>query len=147
MRTLGVGVKTFTKQMDSNTLVNAQKASFWKRLIAFAIDSILIIIISALLGVIFKLSPPVVYWLDVALFYTYNIFMDTKHQATLGKIILKIKVIKADGTRPDLMNSFYRNFGKFISAIPLFYGFLRILAPHRRQTMHDELAKCLVIES
>jgi uncharacterized RDD family membrane protein YckC len=73
--------------------------------------------------------------------------MDSYHQQTIGKMILKIKVIKTDGTKPDILSAFYRNFGKIVSAIPLFYGFLRILDPNQRQTVHDQLGKCLVIES
>ena len=61
-------------------------------------------------------------------------------------MVLRIKVILTDGTSPKLLDSFYRNVGKLISTLPLFYGFIRILAPHQRQTIHDELAKCLIIE-
>lgn len=59
---------------------------------------------------------------------------------------MKLRVIEVNGQKPGLKNSIYRNFGKIISAIPLFYGFLRILAPHQRQTIHDEIGKCLVID-
>ena len=65
--------------------------------------------------------------------------------ATFGKRILKLKVIQTNGNTPDLLSCFYRNFGKYISLIPFGYGYLRILAPHQIQTIHDQLAKCLVI--
>lgn len=126
---------------------STKKASFWKRLIALIIDIILLSIFSWLIKMVFRLSHTSEYWFYFGLFYTYHIFMDSYHQQTIGKMILKIKVIKTDGTKPDLLNAFYRNFGKVVSAIPLFYGFIRILDPHQSQTVHDQLGRCLVIES
>jgi len=111
------------------------------------IDTILISTISLLIQMTFKLPDIIEYWAYFGLLYTYNILMDSYHQQTIGKMILKIKVIKTDGAKPDLLSSFYRNFGKIVSALPLFYGYLRILAPHQRQTIHDELGKCLVVEN
>ena len=137
---------TALTNQQNKLIVTTKKASFWKRLIAFYIDATLVIIFCALLGLILNLSDTLQYWLDVGLFYSYMILMDYYHQATLGKMILKLRVIKVDGSKPDFLSSFYRNFGKIISALPFGYGFLRILAPHQRQTIHDELGKCLVIE-
>jgi uncharacterized RDD family membrane protein YckC len=133
--------------MNTKTLTTTQKASFWKRLAAFFIDVFILTIFSGLIGVVFSLSDTSEHWIYFALFYSYNIFMDSHHQATFGKKIVKIKVVKTDGTKPDLLSASYRNFGKIVSMIPLCYGYLRILAPHQRQTMHDELGKWLVIES
>jgi uncharacterized RDD family membrane protein YckC len=73
--------------------------------------------------------------------------MDYYHQGAFGKIILKMKVINLERQKPDLLSSFHRNFGKIISALPFLYGFLRILAPHQTQTIHDELGKCYVIDT
>lgn len=81
------------------------------------------------------------------LFYCYGTIIEHYKQVTLGKIIMKLKVIGTDGQRPTMLNSFYRNFGKIVSVLPFFYGFLRILAPHQRQTIHDELGRCLVIDT
>lgn len=132
---------------QSQALTTTKKASFWKRLIAFSVDYILYAIISRFLGVIFNLPDTIEYWIYFMLFYAYNIFMDYHYQGTLGKMILKIKVIKTDGTKPDLLSAFYRNIGKIVSSLPLFYGFLRILDPNQKQTIHDQLGKCFVTEA
>lgn len=110
------------------------------------VDLVLLSIFSSVIQMQFELSKKMEYWFYFALFYAYNTFMDSYHQQTLGKMILKIRVVKTDGTKPDLLTAFYRNFGKIASALPLGYGYLRILAPHRKQTIHDELGKCFVIE-
>jgi uncharacterized RDD family membrane protein YckC len=111
------------------------------------IDVTLLNIITWIIQLTFQFSDTVDYWLFFGLYYTYSTLMETSYQQTIGKMILRIKVIKTDGTNPELLSSFYRNLGKLISTLPLFYGFLRILAPHQRQTIHDELAKCWVIEN
>jgi uncharacterized RDD family membrane protein YckC len=73
--------------------------------------------------------------------------MEYKFQATFGKMILKIKVIRTNGQRPDLATSFYRNFGKIASGLPLGWGFIRLLTPAYKQGIHDEIAKCYVIDN
>ena len=127
--------------------MNYKKASFWKRLVGCIIDTVLLTIVSALLQALFDFSDIVEYWVYFLIFYAYNILMDHYFQATFGKRILKLKVIKTDGTTPDILNSFYRNFGKNISILPLGYGYFRILAPHQKQTIHDQLGSCLVIDT
>jgi uncharacterized RDD family membrane protein YckC len=132
---------------DTTILAASKKASFWKRLVAYIFDNLLLVIFTALLARIFGLPDVIEYWLYFVLYYAYNIFCDNYHQATLGKMIMKLRVVGIDDQKPSLKNSIYRNFGKIISALPFFYGFLRILAPHIRQTVHDEWGKCVVIES
>lgn len=132
--------------MIENTSNLIKTSSFWKRLLAYLIDAILILILSWLTKMIFRLSEIPYYWFSFGLYYAYNIFMDYYHQGSLGKMILNIKVVKIDGGKPELINSIIRNLAKIISSIPLFYGYLRILAPHQSQTIHDELAKCQVID-
>lgn len=127
--------------------MNYKKASFWKRLVGCLIDTVLLTIVSGVIQAVFGLSDILEYWIYFLIFFAYNMLMDHYFQATLGKMILKLKVIKTDGTTPDILSSFYRNFGKNISILPLGYGYFRILAPHQRQTIHDQLANCLVIDT
>ena len=125
---------------------STKKASFWKRLVAMFIDLTLLNLLTWIIQLTFEPSYAVDYWIFFGLYYAYSILMETNFQQTIGKMVLRIKVILTDGTSPKLLDSFYRNVGKLISTLPLFYGFIRILAPHQRQTIHDELAKCLIIE-
>src|SRR6266852_5987764 len=98
-------------------------APSWKRLVSYVIDVILTNIVSMAIywtvGLPFEMKD----WLIFAVFMTYNILMDYKFQGTLGKRILKLKVIRTNGQRPDLKTSFYRNFGKIVSWLPLGWGF------------------------
>lgn len=122
-------------------------APAWRRLIAYLID---IIIVQAILVLSYFLIGDIAFiirsWIVFWTYMIYNIIMDYKYQGTLGKMLLRIKVITIKGQAPDLKTSFYRNFGKLISALPLLWGFIRILTPSTPQTIHDELARCYVIE-
>jgi uncharacterized RDD family membrane protein YckC len=136
------------KQMIAQTisLTTRTKASFWKRLVAGFIDNVTIGLAAFLVFRPFGMAEIVEDALAFSMFYCYGTMIEHYTQVTIGKKIMRLKVIALDGQRPTMMNSFYRNFGKVVSMIPFFYGFLRILAPHQRQTIHDELGRCLVID-
>lgn len=89
---------------------------------------------------------PIPLSLVFGIFLCYNVVMDYSFQGTLGKMILRIKVIKVNGEKPDLLTSVARNVGKIISWLPLGWGFIRLLTPTFPQGIHDELAKCFVVE-
>jgi uncharacterized RDD family membrane protein YckC len=64
--------------------------------------------------------------------------------ATPGKHILGLKVMRAGGQRISWARAIVRFFGYWISALPLFLGFLWILVDTRRQGWHDKLAGTIV---
>jgi uncharacterized RDD family membrane protein YckC len=94
------------------TLTILKKASFWKRLIACFIDNLTIAIIVVLTSEIFGLVEIIENLLAFLLFYGYGTITEYYKQLTLGKFIMKLKVIGANGQRLTFLNSFYRNFGK-----------------------------------
>jgi uncharacterized RDD family membrane protein YckC len=121
-------------------------APSWKRLVAYFIDVALLIVFSSAISFVTGLPSKMTDWLFFFSFLIYNILMDYRFQGTLGKKILKLKVVRSNGQRPGLLTSFYRNFGKVVSAIPFYWGFIRLLTPSFRQGIHDEIARCFVIE-
>jgi len=121
-------------------------APAWKRLVAYLIDYIVITLLSVLIGAIFGVPFSKFNWLDLGIFMAYYIFMDQRYEGTLGKKALRLKVIRTNGQRVNLKASFFRNFGKIVSTLPLGWGFIRILTPSYPQAIHDELARCYVIE-
>jgi uncharacterized RDD family membrane protein YckC len=128
-------------------ITDQKKASFWKRFIAFWIDGFLILLISKIASTIFTLPEVIEDIMGFLLYYGLGIITEYYQQATLGKLFMGLWIVRVDGRKPTFINCFLRNFGKLISALPLFYGFLRILAPHQKQTMHDELGRCLIVEA
>lgn len=135
-----------TLQTHLKNIVLSKKASFWRRVMACIIDAIVISVPSAIVTVLLDFNSTSVYVFDSLLFYSYNILMDYFNQGTFGKLILNIQVTDLDGQRPTLLSSSVRNFTKVFSGLPLGLGFFMILAPHVRQTIHDKLSGCLVVQ-
>ena len=65
--------------------------------------------------------------------------------ATPGKHILGLKVMRAGSQRLSWARAIVRFFGYWLSALPLFLGFLWVLLDARRQGWHDKLAGTIVV--
>jgi uncharacterized RDD family membrane protein YckC len=91
--------------------------------------------IIAALGVLFIIVP----WLYFAGFEC------SRGQATPGKTLFRIVVTDTDGNRISFSRATLRHFGKFISTIIIFIGFIMIGFTKTRQGLHDKIAGCLVL--
>ena len=130
---------------------------FWKRLLAFFIDSFIVAVV--ILGVALAvygrnymelsqggktvlfdlLVQAVLPALAVILFWRYR-------GATPGKMLLSMKIVDADTLgAPSTGKLIGRYFAYVVSMIPLFLGFLWIAFDKRKQGWHDKLAGTVVI--
>ncbi|MCY4072623.1 MAG: RDD family protein [Chloroflexi bacterium] len=77
----------------------------------------------------------------------YNVaFMTMFNGQTLGKIMLKLRVIKKNGQRIGLLDAIIRNvFGYTISGMFLL-GYLWAMFDREKQTWHDKLAGTVVVD-
>ena len=116
---------TETKPM---IVANAEYAGFWRRLLAFFIDSIMLALIS---------------WGGANLIYFIGLWA-WKGQ-TLGQAVAKIKVIKKDGLPVDLRVATLRWMGFWGCILTLGIGFLWIFFDKKKQGLHDKLADTYVI--
>jgi uncharacterized RDD family membrane protein YckC len=66
-------------------------------------------------------------------------------QATLGKKLLGLKVTDLRGRRISFPRATGRHFAKNISALILLIGFLMAGFTEKKQTLHDMIARCLVV--
>jgi uncharacterized RDD family membrane protein YckC len=132
--------------MTAVTVIVYKKASFVKRALAFLIDSVLISIPMVFAHFVLY-ENKLVSALISPLFTFYFVIMEsTSLQATIGKRMLNLKVIKVNGQKPDIMTSLARNVGKVLVKLTYGHGILQLLAPHERQTVQDKFANCLVVE-
>lgn len=77
----------------------------------------------------------------------YHTFFVWMYGATVGKILLKIKVVSLDELdNPNLMSSFIRAVVRIISEFLLYLGFLWAFFDKARQAWHDKAAKTVVID-
>jgi uncharacterized RDD family membrane protein YckC len=140
-----------------------ERAPFALRLIAFAID---LLVLGVMAVLIFVLASAGVLIAEAAtkqtiqdpgelvaalfvlgiLFLTFGYFarMHTRTGQTLGKAAMHIRVQRTDGVSLGGAESALRTFGYLISALPLGLGFLLAMGPSRR-ALHDLLAGSEVV--
>lgn len=122
-------------------------AGFWERFAAAFIDTIICWVISTLLSIFLFENSIVGGLVNVVWQWLYYSLQESSAvQATLGKRALNIKVTTVDGARISFGQATGRYFGKIISAIILFIGYLMMLWDDRKQTLHDKMAGTLVLK-
>ncbi len=134
-------------------------ASPWKRLGAVLIDSVLLLIAGALLGVLVgnvasldTLTDPRferrMNGYGYLLAWLYYAFMESSaKQATFGKLALGLTVTDLAGNRIGFWRATGRFFGRLISVVILLGGFIMAFFTQKRQTLHDMMAGCLVLDA
>lgn len=164
-----VGEVTVSPASPSKTIVNSaltsvQYAGFWGRFLAGLIDVVILsifgFVVGFVIGLIFGLAgmssntslvSTVKSILNLFLyaisFFYYIYFIGAKGQ-TPGKMIMKIKVVKAlDNSVPGFLSAFLREFvGKFLSSIVILLGHLWMLWDPKKQTWHDKIAGTIVVK-
>lgn len=145
-------------------------AGFWKRFAAYCIDYVVVTAITyavmipvALVGAIgvgaaASGDNPVASGLGLALLglgYLFAFLMPllyfawmhaSRHQATLGKLAVGVKVVRADGTRISFWRAVGRIFATILSTLILFIGWLMAGFTERKQALHDMVCDTLVVD-
>lgn len=134
-------------------------AGFWIRLVAFGVDCVIGAIIASVVGAIVggivgarELHRDRQFYFalitilgNLAILVYWVGFIASKGQ-TLGKKLLKVRVIVQSGSPPNLAVAFVREvIGKFISGIILLIGFIMIAFDDKKQALHDRIAKTLAV--
>ncbi len=85
--------------------------------------------------------------LSTAFAWLYEALLTSSHwQATVGKRALGIVVTDENGERISFLRATGRHFGKWISGLLLFAGYLIQPFTPKRQALHDILAGTLVVK-
>jgi uncharacterized RDD family membrane protein YckC len=78
----------------------------------------------------------------------YQTFFTMQYGGTIGKIIMKIRVIEiATLSNPSFLSSFNRSVFRVISEILFYMGFVWALLDPYRRSWHDRTARTLVINA
>jgi uncharacterized RDD family membrane protein YckC len=77
----------------------------------------------------------------------YACMESSYHKATLGKLVLKLRVVNQDLQRVSFKQASCRYFMKFLSFGAFCLGYVYIVMNPRKQALHDLLTKCNVIQS
>lgn len=79
-------------------------------------------------------------------FFSYFTLMTYYHGATLGKKIMKLRVIRADGQQMTLGRAALREtVGRFVSNFLFYLGYFWVIYDPYNRAWHDHIAKTLVI--
>ena len=162
-----VFLKYFLKESKETKIKRVRYAGFWVRLVAFIIDRIILTVFSFVfglgIGVLFGIGIvlsgvdeswafdvimdiiSVIFAIVVSWIY-FAVMESSSKQATLGKMLLGIKVTDMDNKRITFGRASIRFFGKFLSGLLLGIGFLMIGFTEKKQGLHDKLAGCLVVK-
>jgi uncharacterized RDD family membrane protein YckC len=132
-------------------------AGIGKRFVAIIIDGIILDIV-LLPGIILLvgvqglthngLSPGVsalIYLVQYLVPAAYEIILVGMYGATLGKMLMKIKVVTAEGGRVSYGRSTGRYFSKMLSGIILGIGYLMAFWDDEKRALHDRICKTRVI--
>ncbi|TMC11885.1 MAG: RDD family protein [Chloroflexi bacterium] len=142
-------------------------AGFWRRVAAYVIDSVLILIgflVLDFLGNIFiglgllssgqdlttsdalGVAELVLLLLTLVLAWLYYAGMESAAwQGTVGKRIMRLVVTDNYGRRIGFGRATGRFFAKILSGLILFVGYLMVAFTERKQGLHDLMASTLVI--
>jgi uncharacterized RDD family membrane protein YckC len=152
-----------------------QYAGFWWRFLAYIIDEIVISFVSwifiipilAIFGISlyslkqsgFDTDDPMLFagpfimaiiamvFISTLVKWLYfSIMESSKHQGTIGKLVLKIKVTDTSGSRISFARATGRYFGKILSGMILLIGYIMAGFTERKQALHDILANCYLIK-
>lgn len=146
---------------------SVQYGGFWRRFLATLIDGVVLWITYSLVSILFLPTSFFVVnshmsetqavevgmaFLKIALIeavigWGYYAGMESSSsQATLGKMALGMRVTDLECQRISFMRATGRYFGKTLSTLILYIGFIMVGFTDKKQGLHDKLADTLVVK-
>ena len=131
--------------------MNKNYAGVGTRFIALLIDAIILwvvqVIISMVLSQLLRDNVGLTLLINLAISVGYFVVYQESQGQTLGKKVMKIKVVDAQGKKPTMMTFFLREIiGKFVSGIILGIGYLMAFWDGNKQALHDKIASTYVVK-
>lgn len=134
------------------------KAGFWIRFVAAMIDGLIVLALQGILGGVLYLagafngSADEMLGILVQLFtyllgFVYYIFFAGYCGQTPGKMAVRIKIIRCDGSPLTYSRAAFRELpAKFLSGIIFGIGYLMAAFDEQKQSLHDRMADTYVIK-
>ena len=143
-----------------NNSDNLQLASMRSRALAYVIDDFLVTIIIMMIfwediisvsqdmdALMYLLKAELAFPL-IILKIIYQTFFVWYYGATIGKIVVKIRIIDVnDWGRVSIISSFLRAVGRIFSEMFFYIGFLIGFFNNGRKTFHDIIGRSLVVNA
>ena len=149
-------------------------AGFWRRAVAIALDTLILVIISFIVLILATviaayqsstitsalggpltpadlttvISPVIliaVLIISVVTFFYYPLLESSSWQATIGKRLMGLRVVDESGARISFLRALARYLSKILSAVFLI-GYIMAAFTSKKQALHDLIAGTLVIK-
>lgn len=149
---------------ESFALTSVQYAGFGSRFLAGLIDVVILSVVGFVVGFVIgfilglagmssntslmSTVRSIMNMFSYAISFFYYIYFISAKGQTPGKMIMKIKVVKAsDSSVPGFLSAFLREIvGKFLSSIVILLGYFWMLWDPKKQTWHDKIAGTIVVK-
>lgn len=132
-----------------------QYAGFWMRVAASLIDGFVLMIPGLIvIGIFGGIGAAIEseglvlmgYLIYILMFWLYSALMEaSSKQATVGKMALGLKVTDLSGGSISFGQATGRHFGKIVSYLILYIGYMMAGWTEKKQALHDMMASTLVV--
>ena len=141
---------------------------FWRRFVAVAVDAILLWLVLLPVSRGFSLiggrhnpelypmnplnTPFFSFWrwttlVTLALEISYYVFFLSHGGATIGKMLMGVKVVTATGEPVSVARAFGRFFARYLSAFTLLIGYIMAAFDDQKRALHDHICNTRVIRT
>ena len=120
-----------------------QYGGFFKRLIAYLIDNLIFAVPSFFVGN----NEIAQFVLLFGVGTLYFVWMNGTYGASVGKMVMKLKITKEDGSKIDYKDALLREIASYLSFVVFGLGVLNIIWNKRKQGWHDIIAKTIVVKA
>jgi len=154
--------QTPSSQSGAALISNFAFAGFWKRFVAYIIDTFIyaggfVLILLLLGGSLLTLAPnnPEGFFAAFGIYFAYYpgwwlyfaLMESSSLQATFGKKLMGIKVTNINGQPVGFGQATGRHFSAFITQLTFSIGYLMAAFTARKQALHDMVAGTLVVNA
>ncbi len=139
------------------TIIQSNYAGFLVRLAARLIDGIILSFLMNFVLLFFyqKDFPGVFSWIFsirglvcFLLSIAYYVYFETSNkQATIGKSVMNLKVIKQNGDKLNVPDAIIRYFSKILSTFIFLIGYLMVIFDDKKRALHDRIAGTFVVKA
>ena len=149
------GAQLIEVEKNNNELSQPKYADIKKRIMAFIVDTIILVVLFILaiegLG-LFDIHLSSRSYTGEAIFFllftNYFIIMESSEkQATFGKQLLNLKVVDLDFQRISIAVALGRHWGKILSILSCGTTFLFVFTTKRKQGLYDMMSSTVVINN
>jgi uncharacterized RDD family membrane protein YckC len=158
----GLLVCTNCQSSPAATPAKVHYAGFWIRFVARVIDGIILTTASVIIRVPFGLAllgprpsfgmtpmllgtMAITSLLSIAMNVAYEAYFVHTRGATLGKMVLGLKIVREDGSGIPLDLAIGRYFAQWVSALIFMIGYIMAGFDPQKRALHDRICKTRVI--